>query len=219
MLGSTRYDKEHYADEILKQVAHDMGVGQTYRHVDRIGVYLGDSDGDPYFNGLGPVRRPCIECAGCMVGCRHEAKNSLDKNYLWFAEKYFGASIIPEMKVFKIEQAADGSYVVHTRSATNIFLKNKVFHTKGIVLSAGVIGTLDLLFRQKFQYKTLINLSPTLGDQLLTNSEMISGATVLDQKLNHGVAISTMFNPDKHTFVELCKYPMVPVPCLDWQAL
>ncbi|MBK9108307.1 MAG: hypothetical protein IPM92_08000 [Saprospiraceae bacterium] len=63
------------------------------------------------------------------------------------------------------------------------------------------------MFRQKFQYKTLINLSPTLGDQLLTNSEMISGVTVLDQKLNHGVAISTMFNPDQHTFVELCKYP------------
>lgn len=207
MLGSTRYEKEHFEDEILKQVARDMGVGHTYRHVDHIGVYLGSSEGDPYFGGLGPLRKPCIECAGCMVGCRYHAKNSLDKNYLWFAEKYFGTKIIPEAKVYKIEKTIQGTYQIYSHSTTGWFSRRKVFSCKGVVVSAGVLGTLELLLRQKVYYKTLPDISSMLGRQVLTNCEMISGVSLLNRKLNHGVAISTLFNPDKNTFVELCKYP------------
>ena len=53
---------------------------------------------DPYFGGEGPERATCIGCGGCMVGCRYNAKNSLDKNYLYLAEKH-GARVFAETRV------------------------------------------------------------------------------------------------------------------------
>jgi cholesterol oxidase len=82
MLGSMKYKKENPEDVVLREVARDMAREHTYGRVDYVGVYLGNpgkEEIDPYFNGLGPKRKGCIECAGCMVGCRYNAKNTLDK--------------------------------------------------------------------------------------------------------------------------------------------
>lgn len=184
-----------------------MGRGDTYGHVD-VGVYFGDTQNatDPYFNGLGPKRTGCIECAGCMVGCRHGAKNSLDKNYLYFAQQY-GAEVVAETLVTRIEHI-DGIYHVHTQSSTSWFKKNvQMYKAKGLVVSGGVLGTMDLLLKQKYQYKTLPHLSDTLGENLRTNSESLCGVIGGNQTLNHGVAISSVFNPDDHTHVEIVKFP------------
>lgn len=207
MLGSTKYEKEGPEDEVLKQIAIDMGKLDTYKPVDDVGVYLGDTgkEVDPYFNGLGPKRKGCIECANCMVGCRDNAKNTLDKNYLYFAEKW-GTQIEAETKVIKVE-FKDDIYYVHTESSTSLFGKKKrVFKSKGIVFSAGVLGTMKLLFRQKEEFKTLPNLSDKLGANLRTNSESLCGIAGIDKKMNHGLAISRVFNPDDNTHIELCKY-------------
>ena len=210
MLGSEKYGKENAEDILLKEVATEMGRVDTYRRVDYVGVYLGDpkSETDPYFKGLGPKRSGCIECAGCMVGCRHNAKNTLDKNYLWFAEHMFGAKVLAETEVIRIEVTGRNDYRIHVKSSTVLGKKNlKSFTSSGIVMSGGVLGTLDLLLRQKFVYKTLPDLSDKLGHNLLTNSEMLSGVVAADRKLNHGLAISTVFHPDDHTHIELCKFP------------
>lgn len=207
MLGSTRYHKEGPEDRVLAAIARDMGKAETYKPVDHVGVYLGDTDHptDPYFKGLGPTRKGCIECAGCMVGCRHHAKNTLDKNYLWFAERY-GAHIEAETTVERIE-FIDGIYHIHTRSSTAWGGgRRRVFRAKGIVVSAGVLGTLRLLFRQKHALRTLPHLSDTLGDSLRTNSESLCGIAGIPRKMNHGVAISRVFEPDEHTHIELVKY-------------
>lgn len=209
MLGSTKYDKEYEEDRVLKEVASDMGRGGSYGRVDYVGVYLGDTTKavDPYFNGLGPLRRGCTECAGCMVGCRHDAKNTLDKNYLYFAEKLFGARVLAEMRVTRIEPTTEG-YRIFTESSTSWWRKRKkVFESRGLVVSGGVLGTLDLLLRQKQVDKTLPGLSDRLGENLLTNSEMLSGVVAADRKLNHGIAISSIFNADDNTQIELCKFP------------
>jgi cholesterol oxidase len=210
MLGSEKYTKENEEDRVLKEVADEMGRGHTYGRVDYVGVYLGDpeKERDPYFHGLGPKRKGCIECAGCMVGCRHNAKNTLDKNYLWFAEHMFGATVLPETLTTKIEELPNGSYQIHTQSSTSFWKKKReVYTADGIVVSGGVLGTLDLLLKQKHVHQTLPRLSDKLGENLLTNSEMLSGVVAADRKLNNGLAISTVFNPDEHTHIELCKYP------------
>lgn len=210
MLGSEKYEKENAEDLVLKEVAEEMGAGASYGRVDYVGVYLGDTkeERDPYFNGLGPKRKGCIECAGCMVGCRHNAKNTLDKNYLWFAENVFGAKVLAETLTTQIELLSNGNYQISTRSSTAFWRKNRqTFTAKGIVVSGGVLGTLDLLLKQKYVFKTLPNLSGRLGENLLTNSEMLSGVVAADRKLNHGLAISSVFNPDEHTHIELCKFP------------
>jgi cholesterol oxidase len=209
MLGSERYEKENAEDLVLKEVAEEMGRGHTYGRVDHVGVYLGDpkKETDPYFKGLGPKRKGCIECAGCMVGCRYESKNTLDKNYLWFAENLFDATILAETETTQIEVLPDQAYKITTRSATGFGKSEKqTFTSNGIVVSGGVLGTLDLLMKQKYVYKTLPLLSDRLGHNLLTNSEMLSGVAAADRKLNNGLAISTVFNPDEHTHIELCKY-------------
>ncbi len=209
MLGSEKFTKEYEEDRVLKEVANDMGRGESYGRVDYVGVYLGDTNQavDPYFNGLGPKRRGCTECAGCMVGCRHDAKNTLDKNYLWFAENMFGARVMAETRVTKIESVPEG-YRIHVESSTSWWRKRRrVYTSSGLVMSGGVLGTLDLLLRQKYVDKTLPNLSDKLGENLLTNSEMLSGVVAADRKLNHGIAISSVFNPDDDTHIELCKFP------------
>lgn len=209
MLGTTTFKKDYEEDRILKEVAEDMGHGDSFKPVDGVGVYLGDikKETDPYFKGLGPLRKGCTECAGCMVGCRHNAKNTLDKNYLWFAENHFGAKILAETIVTKIEHI-NGEYIIHTESSTSLFSKNKkVFKSKGLVVSGGVLGTMDLLLKQKYVHKTLDKLSDTLGENILTNSEMLSGVMAADRKLNHGIAISRIFSPDENTNIEIVKFP------------
>ncbi|MBK9175457.1 MAG: GMC family oxidoreductase [Flavobacteriales bacterium] len=207
MLGSARYDQEGPEDRVMAEIARDMGKADTYKPVDHVGVYLGDPTKatDPYFNGLGPKRTGCTACANCMVGCRFNAKNTLDKNYLWFAER-FGARIEAETEVTRIEHFA-GVYHVHTKSSTS-WLKGerRVFRAKGLVVSAGVMGTLKLLMRQKHELRTLPALSDQLGASLRTNSESLCGISGIPEKMNHGVAISRVFEPDEHTHIELVKY-------------
>jgi cholesterol oxidase len=209
MLGSEKFSKEYEEDRILKEVATEMGHGDTYGRVDYVGVYLGDTKKsvDPYFKGLGPLRTGCTECAGCMVGCRFNAKNTLDKNYLWFAENIFGARVVAETRVTKIEYL-NNLYHIHAEQSTRWWgKKRQTFISRGLIMSGGVLGTMDLLLKQKHIYKTLPHLSEKLGDNILTNSEMLSGVVAADRKLNHGVAISSVFHADENTHIELCKFP------------
>ncbi|PCH78161.1 MAG: GMC oxidoreductase [Flavobacteriaceae bacterium] len=209
MLGSTPAKSNNIDDQLLGEVAADMGRKSSYSKVD-VGVYYGDTqtEVDPYFNGHGPLRKGCTECAGCMVGCRENAKNTLDKNYLYFAQTY-GAEIQAETLVEKISFDENTRlYSVETHCSTRYFKRDKKqFKTKGIIFSGGVLGTLDLLFKQKNTYKSLPKLSDTLGENLRTNSESLIGVISKDIKLNNGVAISSVFNPDDDTHIELVKFP------------
>jgi len=206
MLGTEPYTRFYDEDHLLKEVAEDMGKGPSFSGVN-VGVYYGDIEEarDPYFGGHGPLRNGCKECAGCMTGCRYNAKNTLDKNYLFFAKK-FGAELIAQTLVTKIEYI-NKQYIVHTRSMTGWPHKKKVAYTaKNLVISGGVLGTLKLLLKQKFYYKTLPLLSDRLGDNIMTNSESLCGVSHANKKLNNGLAISSYFNPDEHTHIETVKY-------------
>ncbi len=206
MLGTEPNKKLNEEDFLLKDVASDMGKMHSFGAVN-LGVFFGkkDYDADPYFGGYGPKRNGCIECAGCMIGCRYNAKNTLDKNYLWFAQQY-GCRIQSETLVEKIS-IENGIYHVGIKpSTTKRGFKPKILLCKGLVVSGGVLGTLNLLLKQKHYYKTLTKLSDTLGENVLTNSESLCGVSNADRKLNHGVAISSYFNPDENTHIEVVKY-------------
>ncbi|MEI6049743.1 MAG: GMC family oxidoreductase [Bacteroidota bacterium] len=207
MLGRKKYSKLNIEDRLLEEVSKDMNVHDTFETV-YVGVNIDgtEEESDPYFNGLGPLRKGCTECAGCMVGCRENAKNTLDMNYLWFAEK-LGAVLLPETKVEKISYH-DNLYHVETRRVTSFFVsKKKVFNAKGIVVAAGALGTLDLLLKQKYKYKTLPSLSDKLGYELRTNAETLCAVSGAFEKLNNGLAITSVLSPDPYTHVEIVKYP------------
>lgn len=207
MLGRKKYTKKNIEDQLLEDVSKDMNAHNTFESV-FVGVNIDglETESDPYFNGLGPLRKGCIECGGCMVGCRENAKNTLDRNYLWFAEK-MGAEILPETKVEKIS-FIDNQYIVETKNITSLFLKKKkTFKAKGIIVAGGALGTLELLLKQKHRFSTLPLLSDKLGYDLRTNAETLCAVSGTSQKLNNGLAITSVFSPDRFTHVEIVKYP------------
>lgn len=213
MLGVSDTPRVFQADEVLRDTATEMGFGDSFRPAPAA-VFFGKSEAtvpDPYFGGEGPERAGCTYCGGCMVGCRFNAKNTLDKNYLYLAEK-LGVQVIPETQVVDlVPLSADGSagYEVRTRSTTAVGgSPRKTLHAKGVIVAAGVLGTLKLLMRMKEQ-NVLPGLSDRLGHLVRTNSESLIGVTSRDPQSNYsrGIAITSSVFPDEHTHIEPVRYP------------
>jgi cholesterol oxidase len=203
MLGVTTYARVTSADDAVRRVAERMGVGQTV-HPTRVGVYFGESGKDPYFGGAGPARDTCVNCGGCMTGCRYNAKNTLVKNYLYLAEK-LGAEILPLTTVTAVRPAPDGGYLIDTKR-TGGFRRDTITADQ-VVFAAGALGTQRLLHRMKAGGQ-LPGLSGRLGALTRTNSEAILGAKTRsrDADFTDGVAITSSFHPDEHTHIEPVRY-------------
>jgi cholesterol oxidase len=216
MLGVVTNPTFTDADRIMKEVAEDMGVGDTFTPTP-VGVFFGP-DGekapgkvfpDPYFGGAGPARTGCIECGGCMTGCRYGAKNTLVKNYLGLAESA-GAQIHPMTTVTSFQQRPDGVWEVETaRTGRLLRRKRRTFTANHVIVAAGTYGTQKLLFKMRDTGR-LPKLSARLGLLTRTNSESIVGAGRLqvrdDLDLTHGVAITSSIHPTSDTHVEPVRY-------------
>jgi cholesterol oxidase len=213
MLGVTTCQAEGPADQLLKELADELGVSDTYSNT-RVGVYFGEAGTtvpDPYFGGEGPDRAGCIECGSCMVGCRHNAKNTLRKNYLWFAERN-GVRIVPERTVVEVRPlgAADGSegYSVTSERSGAWFRKGRQTLTaRNVVVAAGPIGTNKLLRRCKDR-GALPGLSDRLGYLVRSNSEAITAVTTKNDRLDFtkSIAITSSIYPTPDTHIENVTY-------------
>ncbi|OBI87870.1 GMC oxidoreductase [Mycobacterium asiaticum] len=204
------------ADRIVKEVADEMGCGDTFVPTP-VGVFFGP-DGtktpgkkvpDPYFGGAGPERTGCLECGCCMTGCRFGAKNTLLKNYLYLAESA-GAEVISMTTVKNFEQRSDGVWEVQTvRTGSWLRRDRRTYTANHLILAAGTWGTQHLLFNMRDKGK-LPRLSQRLGVLTRTNSESIVGAARLkvspDLNLTHGVAITSSIHPSSDTHVEPVRY-------------
>lgn len=209
MLGSVPSPRFGKGDEALRRVAHRRGLAGTFRPTS-VGVFFGDPDQevpDPYFGGEGPSRVGCSFCGACMVGCPTGAKNSLDRNYLFLAQKK-GARILPETQVELLEPLPGGGYRVLWRTATDrLFPRRGAFTSRRVVLSAGVLGTCKLLMDCRAK-GTLPALSPRLGDWVRTNSEALLGITSRrHDDLWQGLAIQAEVHADERTRMELVRFP------------
>ncbi|OIV36769.1 cholesterol oxidase [Mangrovactinospora gilvigrisea] len=215
------------ADRELRAAADRMGVGDTF-HMAPVGVFFGDggdADGDgprtapgeavddPYFGGAGPRRRACIECGECMTGCRHGAKNTLNENYLYLAEK-LGATVHPMTTVERLREV-DGGYAVDVlrtgatrRAARRERRLAATFRAPRVVLAAGTWGTQTLLHRMRDE-GLLPRIPDTLGRLTRTNSEALLGARTRhkgDYDFTRGVAITSSVHPDGDTHIEPVRY-------------
>ena len=219
MLGVTENRILGPADRILRKAADAIGMGDTFYRTE-VAVFQapeGETPGtthpDPYFGGEGPERATCIACGGCMMGCRYNAKNTLDKNYLYLAEKH-GARVFPETRVVDVvprNGRADGAegYEVHTvRSTAWIAKGRRRFTCRGVVFAASALGTMDLLFRLK-QRGSLPAISDQLGNLVRTNAESLIGVRVPHSRedLSQGIAIGSGVYIDDHTHIEATRYP------------
>ena len=210
MLGVVTNPTMTPSDLVMKAVADDMGVGHTFR-MTPVGVYFGDGPGvtkdDPFFGGVGPARTGCTECGECMTGCRHNAKNTLPKNYLALAEQA-GAVVFPLTTATTIEPREGGGYTVQTVRTGSWSKRGRSFTAEHVIMAAGTYNTQKLLHRMKDDGK-LPRLSRMLGRLSRTNSESILGAIAksADADYTRGVAITSSFFPDDEgTHVEPCRY-------------
>ncbi|MFP3116962.1 GMC oxidoreductase [Streptomyces sp. Iso 434] len=229
MLGVRLNPTTTPSDVHLKAAAERMGVGDTF-HMAPVGVFFGDGKDatgesrakpgeevpDPYFGGAGPSRRACSECGECMTGCRHGAKNTLNENYLYLAEKA-GATIHPMTSVVAVTEDSRGGFAVRTLP-TNAKRKGRgrTFTARRVVLAAGTYGTQTLLHRMK-DTGLLPHLSDKLGTLTRTNSEGLVGAQTTDRRyrklhgtekvdFTKGVAITSSVHPNDSTHIEPVRY-------------
>ncbi|MEO6472210.1 MAG: GMC family oxidoreductase [Aeromicrobium sp.] len=208
MLGVSIYPQVTEADRIIKAVAEEMGVGGTFHHTP-VGVFFGaagEKVADPYFGGAGPERNGCLQCGECMTGCRHNAKNTLMKNYLYLAEKG-GAEIKPLTTVVSVKPLAGGGYEIETRRTNRRFRPHKKFTAEQVVFSASTMGTQKLLHKMRDR-ALLPNVSQRLGLLTRTNSEALLGAIANGKEIDYskGIAITSSFHPDEFTHIEPVRY-------------
>lgn len=212
MLGAARNPKLFDSDLALQQVAREMGHEKDFKATD-VAVFFGEPEvkvPDPFFNGEGPEREGCRHSGACMTGCRYNAKNTLDKNYLYLAMKK-GAEVLAERKVVDVrpEGAADGSqgYVITYKKSTSVFSgRKKQIRAKGVVFSGGVLGTVRMLLDMK--EKGLPNISDKMGNDVRTNNEslVLVHAPKTEKDFSQGVAIGSIFPPDEDSHVEPVRY-------------
>lgn len=219
ILGAARNPILWKADFVLREMAYERGVAHTFRATD-VGAYFGEAGvtvADPYFGGAGPDRAGCNHCGGCMVGCRHNAKNTLPKNYLYFAEKN-GAEVRAEVEVVDVRPLTmddrqsiveNARYSVTYQSSTSLLKHKQTVYARNVIFSAGVMGTMKLLLNLRDVKRSLPQLSAKLGHMVRTNSEALLGSVTRKSDVNYsqGVAISSIYNHDEITRVEPVRYP------------
>jgi len=217
MLGVARNPRLWKSDHLLREIARERDLEHTF-HPTEVAIFFGDPDHpgeevpDPYFDGEGPSRKGCIHCGGCMVGCRHNAKNTLVKNYLYLAEKR-DAQVWAEKEVRDIhplQNRSDGArYEVIYRPSTHLIKPERRVYARNVIVAAGALGTLHLLFRCREETHSLPNISPTLGHKVRTNSESLTGLITrnLNTDYSHGIAITSICNLDENTTIEPVRYP------------
>lgn len=220
MLGVCENPRMWSADQVLREIAEELGKATTFQPT-RVGVFFGSNQKidegrevpDPYFAGNGPKRNECLHCGGCMVGCRYNAKNTLVKNYLYFAEKW-GAKVLAETCVHDVMplpayQPDQARYEVACHRTTAWISKRETkIRARNVILSAGALGTLDLLFHCREVTRSLPNLSKRLGENVRSNSEAIMGVISSNKEIDYskGIAISSIFHANNATAIEPVRY-------------
>lgn len=211
MLGATKNPKLFDGDIGLKTVAKKLKFEDKF-DTTTVAVYFGEENitkDDPYFDGMGPKRTGCNYCGACMTGCRNNSKNTLDKNYLYLAQKK-GTKILTEHEVYNVKpiQTEDGSdgYEVALKTSTKVITKRQTIKTKGVIFSGGVLGTVKLLL--KLKKSSLPNISDKLGQDIRTNNETLVSVSTLekDKNFSKGVAIGSILDTDENSHLEIVRY-------------
>ncbi len=211
VLGATPNPRFEVGDIALKNLAAQIGKEEHFDAAN-VAIYFGkegETVKDPYFNGKGPDRAGCNFCGACMTGCRHNAKNTLDKNYLYLAQKE-GAKIKAEAEVFDVIplDSSNGKqgYKISWKSSTAFFKKKGAYTCRGVIYAGGVLGTVPLLL--KLKQSSLPDISDKIGSRIRTNSESLIGVTTFEKEtvFSDGVAIGSILHTDTHSHLEPVRY-------------
>jgi cholesterol oxidase len=174
-----------------------------------INVFFGNDFQDPLpigeqaRNRYGALQTSCVYCAECDIGCNYHSKNTLDLNYLHVAEHRYQAVIRTEHLVLKIvpvdangkddpQAEGAGGYRVYYRDLLSKKPEVLSAFANRVVVSAGSLGSTELLLRCRNHFRTLPRISSKLGQCFSGNGDFLS--VLLGSKLpadpNYGPVIT-----------------------------
>lgn len=215
--------------ELFQDFAQNQGRQSTLAD---LCVFFGNDDKQPTPIGIqeknryGATQTSCTYCGECDVGCNTHSKNTVDLNYLYVAEHVHKAQIQTDCVAEKIvplneqgeeDPTANGAhgyrvYYRHLDQGVSHFVD-----TRRVVVSAGTLGSNELLLRCRDVYATLPRLSQRLGQRFSGNGDFLS--FVVDGKKsadpNYGPVITqyTDYNlfkdhdPERAFVLEDASYP------------
>jgi cholesterol oxidase len=210
MLGAEPTNFLTPADALLKKIAEERGQPEAFEKP-HVAVFMGEPGKtvpDPYFGGKGPARTGCIRCGACMTGCRHGAKNSLDRNYLYLARQH-GLTLHADTEVVHVAPLTQGTFRIRARVGRSFFGRREVsYDAKNVVFSAGALGTNALLLKLKADPTALPNLSEQVGARVRTNSESLIMVATPGCRDDHsqGIAINSLLQTDDRSHLEMVRY-------------
>lgn len=174
--------------ELMKRAAESKGWGDRFRSLELCVEF------DPHYdlknfdpddraekfskqgvNQHGAKIGTCVHCGNCDIGCKYNAKSTLDKNYIFVAEKK-GAEFRPLHVVRSIEPVKNGGYEVRFDRIENGSLVPGRETAKRVIVAAGSLGSTELLLRCRDERKTLRGISARLGESWTSNGDFLTAA-------------------------------------------
>lgn len=177
---------------LMKEGAEKIGAGNRFATVPQAIAFRKDLKLDPahppteadsveHVNKHGAKQGTCIHAGICDFGCPVKAKNTLDVNYLYIAERK-GAEIRPLHLVRQIVPQGSRYRVAFDRIENGRLIPGSE-DAERVIVAAGSMGSAELLLRCRDQYKTLPNISRFLGKNWSSNGDLLTTAYYKDRML------------------------------------
>ena len=168
--------------------------------------------GEQEINRYGVRQTSCTYCGECDIGCNVQAKNSVDHNYLHVARTRYQAGVRTQTKVERIvaldigqadDPAGDGEfgYRVYFRDLRDG--SESSVTSRRVILSAGTLGSSELLLRCRDVHRTLSRLSPCLGRRFSGNGDFVSFALDGESEIDSTYGPVITQYTDHHLFENL----------------
>jgi cholesterol oxidase len=185
---------------LMKEAAEKLGYGTRFRPVPLAVTFNPDwnysledafnnTHSKTWINAQGQQQGTCVHCGNCDIGCQVKAKNTLDLNYIPWAERH-GATVRPLHIVKMIEPEPGGYRVSFDRIERGRLIRGHESAAR-VIISAGSLGSTELLLRCRDQYRTLPALSRFLGYNWSSNGDFLTPAFYQHRRISasHGPTI------------------------------
>jgi cholesterol oxidase len=178
---------------LMKEAAEKIGHGDRFKLVDLAVSFdpaltfdpnnpLQPSQSRRFINAQGVEQGTCVHLGACDVGCPVDAKNTLDLNYIPWAEKH-GAQVRPLHFVTNIEPVT-GGYKVSCDELKDGRRVARSETARLVIVAAGSLGSTELLMRCRDEKRSLPNVSQYLGRDWSSNGDFLTPAFYRDRDIS-----------------------------------